>query len=226
MDISDGIFAATVLEHSTENYQNIKVPSNDRALNSAMRGWLREYAETLQRFDGTSGYSSHQTQSTGPMPMEVDQTRAVSCFLSGKDGKKKSTGKGKNKDGKGKSKSKKSDNGKDHKPISKPQRTARCGETSVPTARNASPTPSRRVVQQRPLLTKMETTKRQQVGALLLQMCAAVGSTDSLLPKSGSDDHVCAPKFADLLSTGPDRNTLKLKEVYLAISSEKTALGS
>ena len=84
VDISDDILAATVLEHSPESYQNIlkQVPSNVRASYSAMRGWLREYAETLQRYDGTSGSSSHQAQSTCPVPMEVDQTRAVSGFSS------------------------------------------------------------------------------------------------------------------------------------------------
>ena len=89
VDISDGILAATVLEHSPERYQNIvkQAPSNVRASYSAMRGWLREYAETLRRYDGTSGSSSHQTQSTGLVPMDVDQTRAVSGFSCGKDGK-------------------------------------------------------------------------------------------------------------------------------------------
>ena len=73
VDISDDILAATVLEHSPESYQNIlkQVPSNVRASYSAMRGWLREYAETLRRHDGTSGFSSQQTQCTSPVPMEV-----------------------------------------------------------------------------------------------------------------------------------------------------------
>ena len=73
VDISDGILAAAVLEHSPESYQNIlkQAPSNVRASYSAMRGWSREYAETLRRYDGTSGSSSHQTQSTGPVPTEV-----------------------------------------------------------------------------------------------------------------------------------------------------------
>ena len=49
-DISDGILAATVLEHSPESYQNIlkQAPSNVRASYSAMRGWPREYAGVLQ----------------------------------------------------------------------------------------------------------------------------------------------------------------------------------
>ena len=47
--------------------------------------------------------------------MDVDQTRAVSGFSSGKDEKGKSKGKGKSKDGKGKGK------GEQGKPISKPE---------------------------------------------------------------------------------------------------------
>ena len=39
---------------------------------SAMRSWLLEYAETLRRYDGISGFSSLQTQSQGLAPMEVD----------------------------------------------------------------------------------------------------------------------------------------------------------
>ena len=123
MNISDGILVATVLEHSPASYQNIlkQAPSNVRASYSAMRGWLREYAETLRRYDGTSGSSSHQTPSTGPVPMDVDQTRAVSGLSSGKDGKGKSKAKGKSKDGKGKGKGKKGDKSKDQKPLSKPE---------------------------------------------------------------------------------------------------------
>ena len=67
VDISDDILAATVLEHSPESYQNIlkQDPCKVRTSYSAMRGWLREYAETLRRYEGTSASSSHQTQSTG-----------------------------------------------------------------------------------------------------------------------------------------------------------------
>ena len=113
VDISDSILAATVLEHSPESYQNIlkQAHSNVRASYSAMRGWSREYAETLRRYDGTSGSSSHQTSPAGPVPMDVDQARRVSGFSSGKDGKGKSKGKGK--DGKGKGKVKKGDKRKD-----------------------------------------------------------------------------------------------------------------
>ena len=123
MDISDGILVATVLEHSPASYQNIlkQASSNVRASYSAMRGWLRECAETLRRYDGTSGSSSHQAPSTGPVPMDVDHTRAVSGLSSGKDGKGKSKAKGKSKDGKGKGKGKKGDKSKDQKPLSKPE---------------------------------------------------------------------------------------------------------
>ena len=114
-DISDGILAATVLEHSREAYQNIlkQAPFNVRASHNAMRGWLRECAETLRRCDGTSGPSA---QSTGPVPMEVDQTRAVSGFSSDKDGKVKSKGKSKSKDGKCKGIGKKGEKSKNQKP--------------------------------------------------------------------------------------------------------------
>ena len=80
VDISDGILAATVLEHSPESYQNIlkQAPSNVRASYSAMRGWLREYAETLRRYDGTSGFSSHQAQSAGPVPMDGGRSHTCS----------------------------------------------------------------------------------------------------------------------------------------------------
>ena len=82
VDISDGILVATVLEHSPEAYQNIlrQAPSNVRASYSATRGWLREYAEKLRRYDGTEGISTVPPQSTGLVPMEFDQTRAVSSY--------------------------------------------------------------------------------------------------------------------------------------------------
>ena len=78
-----------VLEHSPESYQNIlkQAPFNVRASYSVMREWLRENAETLRRYDGISGSSAVQPQSTGPVPMDVDQTRAVSSFSSGKTGR-------------------------------------------------------------------------------------------------------------------------------------------
>ena len=128
MDISDGILAATVLEYSPGSYQNIlkQAPSNVRQSCSAMRGWLREYAEILKRYDGTSGSSSHQTPPTGPVPMDVGQTRAVSRFSSSKDGKRKPKGKSKSKDGKGIGKGKKGEKSKDQKPTSKLEQFQGC----------------------------------------------------------------------------------------------------
>ena len=119
-DISDGILAATVLEHSPESYQNIlkQAPSNVRASYGAMRGWLREYAETLGTMEPLGLLQFNHSRS-GPVPMEVDQTRAVSSFSSGKDGKGKSKGKGKTKDGKGTGKGKKGEKSKDQKPQAK-----------------------------------------------------------------------------------------------------------
>ena len=59
----------------------------------------------------------------------------------------------------------------------------------------------------------------------LTSMCAVVGSTGSLLLDSGSDEHLCTPKFADLIPTSRDRSPLKLKDVQqndLVISGQKT----
>ena len=56
-------------------------------------------------------------------------------------------------------------------------------------------------------------------------LCAAVGSRSSLPLDSGCDEHLCTPQFADLIPTGPDRSSLKLKDVQqndLAISGQKT----
>ena len=95
--------------------------------------------------------------------MDVDQTRAVSGFSSGKDGKGKSKGKGQSKDGKGKRKGKvKRARSRSRYPnLSDSKDTAGIathGDTCVPTAGNASPTPSRRVVRKQPLLM-METSQ-------------------------------------------------------------------
>ena len=56
------------------------------------------------------------------------------------------------------------------------------------------------------------------------RMCAVQGNR-SLLFDSGSVEHLCSPKFADLIPTGPDRSLLKLKDVQqndLTISGQKT----
>ena len=58
----------------------------------------------------------------------------------------------------------------------------------------------------------------------LTSMCAAAGSTGSLLLESGSDEHLCTPKFADLIPTSRDRSRLKLKDVQqndLVIACQK-----
>ena len=47
----------------------------------------------------------------------------------------------------------------------------------------------------------------------LTSMCAVVGSTGCLLLDCGSDEHLCTPKFADLISTSRDHSSLKLKDV-------------
>ena len=55
-------------------------------------------------------------------------------------------------------------------------------------------------------------------------MCSVVGSTGSLLLDSGSDEHLCTPKFADLTPTNPNSSPFKLKNVQqndLAISGQK-----
>ena len=230
LDISDGILAATVLEYSPESYQIIlkQAPSNVRASYSAMRGWLREYAETLREYDGTSGSSSHQTQSIGPVPMEVDQTRAVSGFSSGKDGKGKSKGKGK--DGKGKGKGKKGDKSKDQKPISKldqfqghggyyekwRHKRADCrkriaGGKSRDSAAAASADNDGDVAAVMEVDDTVMGTGADETSTCwcfaVASVCAAVGSTGSLFLDSGSDEHLCTPKFADLIPTGLDRSS-------------------
>ena len=56
----------------------------------------------------------------------------------------------------------------------------------------------------------------------LTSMCALVGSTGSLLLDSGSDEHLCTAKFADLIPTSRDRSPLKLKDVQQSDSGQKT----
>ena len=161
VDMSDGILAATVLEHSPESCQNIlkQAPSSVRASVSAMRGWLREYAETLRRYDGTSGSSSHQTPSTGPVPME--SIRLMQCL----DSRLARTGKGHRRErararmARAKERARKMTRAKirsRYPNLSNSKDTARIatnGDRSMPTAGNASPTPSRKVVRQLPLPT-------------------------------------------------------------------------
>ena len=206
VDISDGILEATVLEHSPENYQNIL---------------KREYAQTLRRYDGTSGSSSHQTQSTGPVPMEVDKTRAVS------NPKVRARAR---------------------IPKAKAKANARAREARRARIRSRWSTLPRilRVLRcekwrhKRAGCGKRTADGKSKGGAAAASadndgevaavmeasmLCAAVGSTGSLLLDSGSDEHLCTPKFADLLTTGPDCRLLKRKDVQqndLTISGQKT----
>ena len=214
--------AVTVLEHSLESYRNIlkQAPSNVRAPYSALRGWLREYAETLRRYDGTSGSSSHQTQSAGLVPMDVDQTRAVKGFSSGKDRRGKSNGKGKSKDGRGKGKGKKGDKSKDQKPLSKPQqfqgycgycdkwrhkradcrkRIADAKSKGGAAAASADDGDVAAVMEVDDVVMRAGDDETSTGWCFALtSMCVVVGLTGSLLLDSGSDDH--------LITTSPDRS--------------------
>ena len=122
VDISDGILAATVLEHSLESYQHIPEASPFPCARIVQRNaWLvtriRRDVEEVRRDVGIFLRIKLMDQ----WPMDVDQTRAVSGFSSGKDGKGKSKGKIKRKDANGKGNGKKGDKSKDQKPISKPE---------------------------------------------------------------------------------------------------------
>ena len=97
--------------------------------------------------DIAAGCGFWSADSTVLVPMEVDQTRAVPGFHSGTG----SDGKGKAK-GKGKSKRARKARSRDSRTRTASSRdtadTAKSGDTNVPTAGSASPTASRRVVQQ------------------------------------------------------------------------------
>ena len=115
-------------------------------------------------YDGTSGSSSHQTPSAGLVPMDVDETRAVSGFLSGKDGKVKSKERARARMARAKARARKVtrvrirsrypnlSNSKDTAGV------ATNGDTSALTAGNASAMSSWKVVRQLPLPT-METSQ-------------------------------------------------------------------
>ena len=57
----------------------------------------------------------------------------------------------------------------------------------------------------------------------LTSVCAVVGSTDSLLLDSGSDEHLCTPKFAELIPTSRDHSPVTdVHQNDLVISGQKT----
>ena len=93
--------------------------------------------------------------------MKVDQTRALSSFSSGKDGKGNSKERARARMVRARAKERKVKRARIRNQLPRLSSskdtvdTARNGDTSVPTAENASPMVSRRVVRQQPLLTMM-----------------------------------------------------------------------
>ena len=163
MDISDGISAATVLEHSPESYQNIlkQAPSNVRASYSAMRGWLRECCG-----DTTGPLDLLRTKHHLLDRCQWLSIRLVQCL----DSRLARTGKGNRRErararmARAKARARKVTRARirSRQPnLSNSKYTtgiATNEDTSVLTAGNASPTPSRKVVRQLSLLT-METSQ-------------------------------------------------------------------
>ena len=73
--MSDGILAATVLEHSLESYQNI--------LKQALPMCAHRTAQCVAGYVSTSGSSSHQTPSIGPVPLAGKENRRESARWQG-----------------------------------------------------------------------------------------------------------------------------------------------
>ena len=230
VDISDGILAATVLEHSPKSYQNIlkQDPSNVRASYSAMR----EYAKTLWRHDGTSGCSAHQT--TGPVPMDIDQTRAVSGLAKTARGNTREWARARMP--RAKARARKVTRARIRSRYLSLNNsgdttgTARRGDTKradcrkhIADGKSKGGAAAASADKDGDVAAVMEVDddvmgtsedERQRIGAFgVTSLCAAVGSTGSLLLDSGSDEHLCTPKFADLIPTSLDRSPLKLQDV-------------
>ena len=230
VDISDGILVVTVLEHWPESHQYIlkQAPSNVRASCSAMRGWLREYAETLRRYDGTSGSSSHQTPSTGLV--QWMSIRPVQCLNSrlAKTGKGNRRERARARMARAKARARKvtrarirsryrnMSNSKDtvgiatnggHKPVDCRKRIA---ETKSKGGAAAACADDGDVAAVMEVDDVMMTTGDDETSTgrcfALTSMCAVVGSTGSLLLDCGSDEHLCTPKFADLIPTSRDHS--------------------
>ena len=139
--------------------------------------------------------------------MDVGQTRSVSGFSSGKDGKGKSKGKGESKDGKGKGKGKKGDKSKDQQPISKPKwghKRAECRKRTADAkskggAAAASDGDVAAVMEVDDVVMRAGDDETSTGWCFAVtSLCAVVGSTGSLLLDSGSDEHLCTPKFEGL----------------------------
>ena len=157
--------------------------------------------------------------------MDIDQTRAASGFSSGTDGKGKPKGRGKSKDGKDNGKGKKGNKSKDQKPISKPEQfQGYCGycdkwghkrvdcRKRISDAKSTGGAAAASADNNGDVAAVMEVddvVMRTGWCFFLTSMCAVVGSTGSLLLDSGSDEHLCTPKFADLIPTSRDRSLLK-----------------
>ena len=168
----------------------------------------------------------------------VDQTRAVSGFPSGKgfDGKGKAKGQGKSKDGKGKAEGKMSEKGKEQiQPDKNGQFQGYCGycekwrhkradcRKRIADGKTKGGAAAASVDNDGEVQAVMEIDDEgESLGWCfgVTSLCAAVGSTGSLL----LDEHLCTPKFADLIPATPDRSPLKLKDVQqneLAITGQK-----
>ena len=159
-DISDGILAATVLEHSPESYQNIlkQAPSNVRASYGAMRGWLRENAETLGTMEplGLLQFNHSRLVRCQWRSIRHEQCRVSRLEKTGRANPKEGARPRMVRARAGERNAKRS-RIRNHKPRLNSSKdtvdTARDGDTSVLTAENVSLMVSRRVVRQQPVLT-------------------------------------------------------------------------
>ena len=240
--ISDGILAATVLEHSLESYQNIlnQAPSNVRASYSAMR-----CGDTTGPLD---------LLRTKPNLLDQCQRRSIrlaQCQVS----RLARTGKGSRKEwararmARAKARARKVTRaGMDQKPVSKHEQfqgycgycekwgheRADCrkriadgkskGGASAASAHNDGDVTAVMEVDDAVMGTGDDETSTGWCFAVA-SLCAAAGSTGALLLDSGSDEHLCTPKVADLIPARPDRTPLKFKDVQqngLATSGHKT----
>ena len=200
VDISDGIFVATVPEHSPESYKPL--PMCEHRTAQCVGGFV----SMLRRCGDT----------TGPMdllrtkPHQLDRCqwmsiRLVQCL----DSRLARTGKGNRRE---RARTRMARTKAKAREVTRARIRSRCpnvinskdtvgiatkGDTSVPTAENASPTPSREVVRHDGHVAAV-----MEVDDVVMRtgddetstgwcFCAVVGSTSSLLLDSGSDEHLC-----------------------------------